>query len=106
VAIIEALALGRPVISTYVAGIPELVQDGTSGWLVPAGSVDALVDAMRDALEKPTSELEQMGRHGAERARIEHDLQAEIAKLEHLVSTYVRRNSSSGSWSANNPEPA
>ena len=37
VAIMEALALGRPVISTYIAGIPELVQPGVNGWLVPPG---------------------------------------------------------------------
>jgi glycosyltransferase involved in cell wall biosynthesis len=39
VVIMEALALGRPVISTYVAGIPELVEPGVCGWLVSAGSV-------------------------------------------------------------------
>ena len=37
VVIMEALALGRPVISTWVAGIPELVESGKCGWLVPAG---------------------------------------------------------------------
>ena len=37
VVIMEAMALRRPVISTYVAGIPELVRDGEHGWLVPAG---------------------------------------------------------------------
>ena len=42
IVIMEALALGRPVVSTYIAGIPELVQHGESGWLVPAGSVAAL----------------------------------------------------------------
>ena len=42
--IMEALALGRPVISTYVAGIPELVEPGQCGWLVPAGSVEALAN--------------------------------------------------------------
>ena len=33
----EALALRRPVVTTYVAGIPELVCDGENGWLVSAG---------------------------------------------------------------------
>ncbi len=49
VVIMEALALGRPVISTSIAGIPELLEDGKSGWLVPAGSLDALLSAMRGA---------------------------------------------------------
>ena len=46
VVIMEAMALRRPVITTYVAGIPELVRDGENGWLVPAGDVEAL--ARRD----------------------------------------------------------
>lgn len=50
VVLMESLALGRPVISTYVAGIPELVIPGESGWLVPAGSVEALVNTMKTVL--------------------------------------------------------
>src|SRR5688572_31740184 len=52
VVIMEALALGRPVLATAVAGIPELVSP-ECGWLVPAGSVEALVQAMKDALATP-----------------------------------------------------
>ena len=50
VVIMEAMALRRPVISTYVAGIPELVRDGEHGWLVPAGDVDALVRPLSSVL--------------------------------------------------------
>ena len=49
----EAMALGRPVISTFIAGHPELVEPGVNGWLVPAGAVEPLVDAMAAAL-RPT----------------------------------------------------
>lgn len=54
VAIMEAMALNVPVISTYIAGIPELVENGVSGWLVPAGSVDALEAAMTLAAGNPS----------------------------------------------------
>ena len=54
VVVIEALALGRPVISTYVAGIPELLEPGVCGWLVPAGSVEVLTAVMRLALKSLT----------------------------------------------------
>ena len=47
VVIMEAMALRRPVISTYVAGIPELVRPGENGWLVPAGDVEALAELCR-----------------------------------------------------------
>ena len=45
------MALQRPVISTYVAGIPELIIPGQHGWLVPAGDVDALVGALLEQLK-------------------------------------------------------
>jgi glycosyltransferase involved in cell wall biosynthesis len=64
VVIMEALALGRPVLSTYIAGIPELVEPEKSGWLVPAGSVDALVPAMAKVLETPVARLTEMGLAG------------------------------------------
>ena len=65
VVIMEALALGRPVISTYIAGIPELVQPGVNGWLVPAGALEPLVEPMAEALTAAPSKLERMGRAGA-----------------------------------------
>lgn len=71
VVLMEALAVSRPVITTAIAGIPELVDD-SCGWLIPAGSVDALVDAMRAALHTPSDELDSMGRAGAERVRRRH----------------------------------
>jgi colanic acid/amylovoran biosynthesis glycosyltransferase len=61
VAIMEAMALRRPVISSYVAGIPELVLDRVNGWLVPAGSVTALVDAMEDCLSLSMIEICSLG---------------------------------------------
>ena len=61
----ESMALGRPVISTYVAAHPELVEPGINGWLVPAGAVEPLVDAMAEVLTADTGELEAMGRAGS-----------------------------------------
>jgi len=84
VVIMEALALSRPVISTYVAGIPELVEPGVCGWLVPAGSITALTEAMRTALQLPVDKLEQMGKAGAERVAKQHDATKEAAKLAQL----------------------
>gem|GEM_PF-127207 len=81
VVLMEALALGRPVISTYIAGIPELVETGQSGWLVPAGSVDALADAMREALTAPVTDLAEMGAWGRRRVRELHDVRVCAAAL-------------------------
>jgi glycosyltransferase involved in cell wall biosynthesis/GT2 family glycosyltransferase len=86
VVLMEALALGRPVVTTYVAGIPELVEPGWNGWLVPAGSIDALTDALRQALLTPVDRLEALGRIGSERVAARHDAQVEAAKLAALFT--------------------
>ena len=83
VVIMEALALGRPVVSTYIAGIPELV-DPNCGWLVPSGSVAELAQAMRQVLKLPVEKLSQMGQVGAEKASIGHDVAIEARKLATL----------------------
>ena len=84
VVIMEALALGRPVISTYVAGIPELLEDEVSGWLVPAGSVEDLVAAISQVLERSPSELEQMGTRGRANVMQQHNVTTEAQKLLQL----------------------
>ena len=89
VAIMEALALSRPVITTYVAGIPELVQTDICGWLVPPGSVEALATAMHTALQSPVEKLEQMGRAGAERVAQRHNAAVEASKLAALFRSDI-----------------
>ena len=84
VAIMETLALGRPVISTYVAGIPELVKHGEHGLLTPPGSFEDLVSAMRKVLQLPVAKLGQMGKVGAERVGQRHDVVVEASKLAAL----------------------
>lgn len=88
VVIMEALALSRPVISTYIAGIPELVQPEKCGWLVPAGSVEDLAATLRTVLQTPVATLEEMGRAGATLVRQNHDAAVEAAKLASLFEKY------------------
>jgi len=84
VVIMEALALHRPVVTTYVAGIPELVEDGIDGWLVPAGAIEPLVRAMREALQASVGELGLMGAEGARRVALRHRATTEAARLADL----------------------
>lgn len=84
IVIMESLAMGRPVITTWIAGIPELVEHGISGWLIPAGSLDAVVDAIRQALSTPVDELFEMGCRGREKVLSEHNATIEATKLAHL----------------------
>jgi glycosyltransferase involved in cell wall biosynthesis len=81
----EALALGRPVISTYIAAHPELIKPGVNGWLVPAGAVEPLADAMVEALTADPAELEQMGRIGAAMVADQHNASTQAGKLASLL---------------------
>jgi colanic acid/amylovoran biosynthesis glycosyltransferase len=92
VVIMEAFARGRPVLSTFVAGIPELVMPGRNGWLVPAGSVEALAEALRQILDSPRERLEAMGRCGREDAKRLHDI--DISARE--MVTHLRAATTAG----------
>jgi len=81
VVIMEALALRRPVATTYVAGIPELVRPQENGWLFPAGSVVMLAAVLEAVLATPSEELERMGEAGRRRVLERHDVDTEAAKL-------------------------
>ena len=89
VVIMEAMSLRRPVISTYVAGIPELVTHGENGWLCAAGDVDALADAIKQALKTPLNQLQKMGNVAYERVITRHNIDSEAAKLaNHFIKPY------------------
>lgn len=90
VSIMEAMSLARPVISTYVAGIPELVVPGETGWLTPASDVEALAKAMADAMARAPAELGAMGRKGRARALARHDSDAAAAVLDEAFDRFVR----------------
>jgi glycosyltransferase involved in cell wall biosynthesis len=82
--IMEAMALRRPIISTFIAGIPELVLPGEHGWLVPAGDVEALIEAMRACLDAPTDMLTRLGDAARQRVLTRHDVDIQAAKLAKL----------------------
>lgn len=82
----EAMALGRPVISTFIAAHSELIEPGINGWLVPAGAIEPLVDAMAEALQADIAELELMGRAGAARVAEQHNIALTVKKLVELIA--------------------
>lgn len=88
--IMEAMGLRRPVLTTYVAGIPELVIPGENGWLVPAGSVDALVDGVKQVLDTPIERVRTMGDAAFQRVRERHALSAQAASLAGLIMDSIR----------------
>jgi colanic acid/amylovoran biosynthesis glycosyltransferase len=86
VVIMEAFALGRPVISTCIAGIPELVVNGENGWLIPAGDVERLADAMQQVVTSEPLALQSLGQSGRARTLELHEIATEAGKLKELFS--------------------
>lgn len=80
VVLMEAFARRLPVITTYIAGIPELVNH-QNGWLIPAGDVDSLVKAILDACDLPQSQLDAKGYDGMSRVVARHSAEKEAEKL-------------------------
>lgn len=89
VVIMEAMALGRPCVSTCIAGIPELIRDGENGWLLPAGDPDALAEAMLACLRLDDAELARVGQRARASALERHDIDREAAKLVALFQEYA-----------------
>ena len=88
VVIMEAMACKRPVITTYIAGIPELVRDGIEGLLVPASDADALANAMKEMLAMNAPELAAIGASARSRVLARHTAATEAGKLAQLIRNY------------------
>ena len=86
VVIMEAMACARPVIATYIAGIPELIRPGHEGWLVPAGDAGALADTMLQAAGTGHEQLARMGLSARDRVHARHDIGESARRLLRLFS--------------------
>lgn len=88
VVIMEAMALRRPVLTTFIAGIPELVKSGENGWLFPAGSLEDLTDALETCLAMPIEKLRRMGDAGYRSVIAHHSIDVEAGKLAELIRAF------------------
>lgn len=82
--IMEAFALCRPVVSTNVGGIGELVQAGVNGWLVPPSSPDAMAAALCQVLQTSPARLYEMGCSGASRVQQFYTVARQAEQLDSL----------------------
>ena len=76
----EAMSAGLPVVASAISGIPELVEDGVSGLLVPPRDAAAIARALRRLAADPALR-ERLGRAGRNRVLAEFDLEDSAAEL-------------------------
>ncbi|RBI65889.1 colanic acid biosynthesis glycosyltransferase WcaL [Vreelandella sulfidaeris] len=84
VSLMEAMASGMPVLSTLHSGIPELVEDGVSGYLVPERDINALAEKIVCLAEQPES-WKKLGEAG--RAKVEQDYNKDHQNIR-LIDMY------------------
>jgi glycosyltransferase involved in cell wall biosynthesis len=84
VALMEAMALRRPVLTTRIAGVPELVRHGEDGWLITPGCIEGLEAAMRECLALDGAQLARLGENARRRVLARHDADREASKLAAL----------------------
>jgi len=91
VALMEAMAMEIPCISTYIAGIPELIRDGVEGLLVPASSEEKLASAMKMLLDDAQLRR-RLGAAGRKRVLSLHDLATNTRTLADALERNLARN--------------
>lgn len=79
--LLEAMARARPVVASAVGGVPEVVEHGENGWLVPPGDVTALAEALELFHRKP-ERATRLGRAAAELVRRDYHWQAVVEGFE------------------------
>jgi glycosyltransferase involved in cell wall biosynthesis len=86
--LMEGMAMGLPAVSTTLSGIPELIEDGKSGLLVPPKDAVALADALAQLLDD--SELRtQLGQAGRAKVVAEYEINKNTAQLAALFQHYL-----------------
>lgn len=89
VVIMEALAVARPVITTFIAGIPELVRPNDNGWLVPAGDVNSLAKAIDECMRLDVKTIAEMGERGRAAVLEQYNVVTEARRLLEFIQTAI-----------------
>jgi glycosyltransferase involved in cell wall biosynthesis len=86
--IMEAMAAGVPVISTKLAGVPEMIEDSVEGLLVEPADPEALSEAIARVLSNEDLNR-RMGEQGHETARSKFGIESTVRSLKHILATHA-----------------
>jgi glycosyltransferase involved in cell wall biosynthesis len=90
-AVLEAMVAGKPIVASRTSGIPEAIEDGRQGVLVPPGDVQALADALWRLMNEPELRAS-LGRAALERARSRFTIAAMVDQYERLYRQYLAQS--------------
>jgi glycosyltransferase involved in cell wall biosynthesis len=90
IAVAEALYVGTPVVATTVGGIPEIVDDGVDGVLVPPAEDEALAEAIAELLTDPARRAEMAGA-GRDKVTTQFSFETMVREYERIYDAALRR---------------
>ena len=88
--ILEALALGKPVIAGRIGGIPEMVDDGVNGFLFRPGDIEDLRNNLEMFCQLPVERIMDMGRAGRKKVEREYSAELHYEQLMRIYSAAIR----------------
>ncbi len=91
VVLMEAMAKELPVIASDITGIPELLDDGVNGYLIPAKQPQAYADAVKKMIENPQQRVA-MGQKGREKVLAEFDIEKNTQQLHDIYHSQLKEN--------------
>jgi len=94
--VLEAMAAGRPVVSTDCGGMPELIDDGRNGFLVPVRNARALADRIEQVAALPQAQLERIARAAHQTIRERHTVDSLVVSMNALYWEVLQVASGSG----------
>lgn len=89
IALLEAMALGKPAVCTDVGGIPDVIRDGREGFLVPSGQAEQLADRFL-ALARDPSLCTKMGREALQRVHACFDISVMVRRVEDVYANVLK----------------
>ena len=87
--VVEAMAIGLPVISTNCGGVPELIENKVNGWLVPIHDPAALAEAISSFVALPLNEIQEVRSAARKKVEEQHALELMVGGMEGLYSEVV-----------------
>jgi colanic acid/amylovoran biosynthesis glycosyltransferase len=87
--VVEAMAVGLPVLSTDCGGMEEVIQNGLNGWIVPSRNPNAMAQAIVDFINKSNKEIETIRFSARQKIEIQHSEEKMVNDMIHLYNEAV-----------------